>query len=46
MDTGITEIGSYSRRSMILDIDTLLALKPSEENAGKPVDFLQKRLVS
>jgi NADH-quinone oxidoreductase subunit I len=46
MDTGITEIGSYSRRSMILDIDTLLALKSAEENQGKPVDFLQKRLVS
>lgn len=46
MDTGITEIGSYSRRSMVLDIDMLLSLKPSSENAGKPVDFLQKRLVS
>lgn len=46
MDTGITEIGSYSRRSMVLDIDTLLSLKPAAENQGKPVDFLQKRLVS
>ncbi len=46
MDTGITEIGSYSRRSMILDINTLLALRSAEENQGKPVDFLQKRLVS
>lgn len=46
MDTGITEIGSYSRRSMVLDLPTLLALKSAEENAGKPVDFLQKRLVS
>ena len=46
MDTGITEIGSYSRRAMVLDIDTLLALKSAEENAGKPVDFLQKLLVS
>jgi NADH-quinone oxidoreductase subunit I len=46
MDTGITEIGSYSRRAMVLDIGTLLALKSAEENAGKPVDFLQKLLVS
>ena len=46
MDTGITEIGSYTRRAMILDMNTLLALKSSEENQGKPVDFLQKQLVS
>jgi len=46
MDTGITEIASYSRRSMILDIDTLLSLKPASENDAKSVDFLQKRLVS
>ena len=46
MDTGITEIGSYSRRAMVLDMDTLLALKSAEEYAGKPVDFLQKLLVS
>ncbi len=46
MDTGITEIGAYSRRAMILDMDTLLALKSAEENAGKPVGFLQKLLVS
>ncbi|HWO56489.1 MAG TPA: NADH-quinone oxidoreductase subunit I [bacterium] len=46
MDTGITELGSYSRRSMVLDIDTLLSLKPAAQNQGKPVDFLQKRLVS
>lgn len=46
MDTGITEIASYSRRSMILDMDMLLALKPASDNDAKSIDFLQKRLVS
>lgn len=46
MDTGITEIGSLSRRGMILSLPTLLALRSADENRGKPVDFLQKQLVS
>jgi NADH-quinone oxidoreductase subunit I len=46
MDTGITEIGSLSRRGMQLDLKMLLSLKAAAENAGKPVDLLQKHLVS
>ncbi|MBI3873129.1 MAG: NADH-quinone oxidoreductase subunit I [candidate division Zixibacteria bacterium] len=46
MDTGIVEIGSMSRGGMILDMPTLLSLKSADEQAGKPVDFLQRRFVS
>jgi NADH-quinone oxidoreductase subunit I len=43
MDTGITQIGATSRNGMLLDLQTLLALKAEEESDGKPVDFLQKQ---
>ncbi len=45
MDTGILEIASYSRAGMVLDIDTLLALRPTAMRTDKEVDELQKQLL-
>lgn len=45
MDTGILEISSYSREGMVLDIDTLLALRPAAARTDKEVDELQRRLL-
>ena len=46
MDTGITEIGALSRNGMMLDINMLLSLQPESERGDKPVDLLQKQLVT
>lgn len=46
MDTGIVQIGSLSRRGMILDLKTLLSLKAAPDQEGQPVDFLRKQFVS
>jgi NADH-quinone oxidoreductase subunit I len=46
MDTGITEIGSYSREGMILDLKMLLSLKASSEEQSAEKSHLQKQLVS
>jgi len=45
MDTGILDIASYSREGMVLDIKTLLSLKPAAERTNKEVDELQRWLL-
>jgi len=45
MDTGILETASYSRQGMVLDIKTLISLKPAAERTDKEVDELQKSLL-
>lgn len=35
MDTGILEIGSYTRKGMILDMETMLSLEPKKERYRK-----------
>ncbi|MFC1476034.1 NuoI/complex I 23 kDa subunit family protein [Candidatus Zixiibacteriota bacterium] len=45
MDTGILEISAYSREGMVLDIDLLLALRPTHLRTDKEVDELQRRLL-